>query len=82
MENIQRRTHKIGINSPIYHWFKKDLKDWSLDILNSKNVTESAILGDYLIGEKLAEGYRSNKLTHELIRAAWQEINLQLISKN
>jgi asparagine synthase (glutamine-hydrolysing) len=40
---------KIGFNAPIVDWFRGSLKGWMLDMMNSKNFTESAYFdGQYL----------------------------------
>jgi len=33
---------KIGFNAPIIDWFRNELKDWMLDIMNSKSFLESS----------------------------------------
>lgn len=78
-EGIRTRKHKIGIGSPVEHWFKTDLKDWSLDLLNSDTYKQNPMIVDSKFGEKLYNAHQTNTLTKDMVHMAWQEINLHII---
>ncbi len=68
-ESLRTRTYKVGISSPIDYWFNHYLKDWVMDSLSGspeKPIIEMA--------------YRKGGLEPELVRRAWQEINVKLIT--
>jgi asparagine synthase (glutamine-hydrolysing) len=67
-ESLRTRTYKVGISSPVDHWFNHYLKDWALDMLNGS--PEKPIL---------EMAYKKGDLQPELVRRVWQEINMKLI---
>ncbi len=69
-ESLRIRTYKVGISSPIDYWFNHYLRDWVLDSLEGS--PEKTIV---------EQGYKKGQLEPELVRRAWQEINVRLISK-
>ncbi len=68
-ESLRTRTYKVGISSPVDYWFNHYLKDWALDMLSDSP--------EKLILEK---AYKKGILDPEVVRNAWQEINVKLIS--
>jgi asparagine synthase (glutamine-hydrolysing) len=68
-ESLRTRTYKIGISSPVDHWFNNYLKYWALDVLN-----------DSPEKPRLEQAYKKGIIGPELVRNVWQEINLKLIS--
>ena len=71
-ENIRLRTSKVGIVSPIEHWFKDGLSDWMIDQVDDKKVK-------LFLQTAKANG---RSLTSEQIKPAWQLINRKIIEKN
>jgi asparagine synthase (glutamine-hydrolysing) len=67
-ESLRTRTYKIGISSPVDHWFNNYLKEWSLDMLSGSSYKP-----------ELEKAYRQGTLDKELVRKVWQEINVKLI---
>jgi asparagine synthase (glutamine-hydrolysing) len=67
-ESLRRRTYKVGISSPIEHWFNYYLKDWTLDML-SGTVEKTEI----------ENAYKRGNVEGQLVKKAWQQINLKLI---
>lgn len=78
-EGIRTRKHKIGIGSPVEHWFKTDLKDWALDLLHSNEYKQSTMIVDSGFADKLSDAYANNTVDKNMIHKAWQEINLHII---
>jgi asparagine synthase (glutamine-hydrolysing) len=79
-EPIRTRQHKIGIGSPLEHWFRNDLKDWALDILSSDEKRTNPMLVDSNFLPDLEKAYADNTVTKEQIFLAWKEINLHTIA--
>lgn len=79
-EGIRTRKHKIGIGSPVEHWFKTDLKTWALDLFNSAEYKQNLYTVDKNFADKLAQAYTNNTITKDLVHKAWQEINLHIIN--
>jgi asparagine synthase (glutamine-hydrolysing) len=69
-ESIRARTYKIGITSPVEHWFRHHLQHWVMDNINDSSLKETA-----------AGAYRHNALTPQLTRRIWQEINYKIVSR-
>jgi asparagine synthase (glutamine-hydrolysing) len=78
-EGIRTRKHKIGIGSPVEHWFKTDLKTWALDLLHSQSYRQNQYTIDSAFIENLENAYANNTVNKELVHKAWQEINLHII---
>ncbi len=78
-EGIRTRKHKIGIGSPVDHWFKTELKDWVMDHLHSKRFVESPVIAKTDLAQRMEDAYANKHLSREIIHEAWHEINLQLI---
>jgi len=68
-ESLRTRTYKVGISSPVDHWFKYYLKDWALDLLSGSP--------EQL---QLELAYKKDSLDPVLIRKVWQQINIKLIA--
>lgn len=79
-EEIRTRTHKIGISSPVEHWFRGALKPWVLDFVSSNEFKQTNYLVDKDFSEKLISAYKNNTLTKQQITQAWMEINLHIIN--
>lgn len=71
-ENIRLRTTKVGIVSPIEHWFKNGLSDWMIDQIDDRKVK-------MLLEAAKASG---QSLSSEQIKPAWQIINRKIIENN
>lgn len=68
-ESLRSRTYKVGIGSPIEHWFNHSLRDWAFDHLKNQEIKSKAEI--FLKNQK--------HLNAELSREIWQSINLDLI---
>ncbi|MBS3912908.1 MAG: asparagine synthase (glutamine-hydrolyzing) [Bacteroidetes bacterium] len=79
-EGIRTRKHKIGIGSPVEHWFQTELQEWVQDFFHSTSYTKNRIITDKDFAEKLDEGYRNKNLDKNTIHIAWQEMNLHIIT--
>ena len=71
---------KMGFGLPINEWLKSELKDWTLDLLNEKNIKEQGILNYDVIMKKYNDhqlGIRSNEyyLWPILIFQQWMNNN-------
>ena len=60
---------KIGFNAPIIDWFRDELKDWMLDIMDSKSFLESS----FFDGRQLQDNFHKF-LNNENVgwEEAWQ----------
>ena len=47
-EILLRRFKKSGISSPVQHWLNRDLRNWAMDTLGSRNAEKKA----WLCGER------------------------------
>lgn len=77
-EGIRTRTHKIGISSPVEHWFHRDLKPWVMDMMRSGKGSELADTKKVM--NDLEAAYQSGKVSKDLVHRAWQHINLKIIT--
>lgn len=80
-EEIRTRTYKVGIGSPISHWMKGELRDWTLDLFNSRQYKESPITVDAGFKQKLESAFQNGDLSTPMIQKAWKEINMQIITE-
>jgi asparagine synthase (glutamine-hydrolysing) len=67
-ESLRTRTYKVGISSPVDHWFNNYIKDWALDMLSGS-----------LEKTEIEKAYKKGPLEPRLVKKAWQQINLRLI---
>jgi hypothetical protein len=81
-EGIRTRKHKIGIGSPVEHWMVHELKEWSMDLLNSTEYRNSRFLLDDGFVADLQKAHESNTVSKPMTIKAWQEINLHLINQS
>lgn len=81
-EEIRTRTHKIGISSPVEHWFRGALQPWVMDMFSTAAVRQNNMLTDKDFADKLISSYKNNTLTRKQINEAWMELNLYLITHN
>lgn len=81
-EGIRTRKHKIGIGSPIDHWFRTELKEWVLDQFQSESFRSNNYIVDKKFKEKLENAYSTDTLDKATVHKAWQEINLHIISNS
>ena len=69
-EQIRTRTYKVGIASPLEYWFKNDLKEWMLDLL------------DDTMREEVSRKIKSGTLANSDIGLAWKKINYRIIAEH
>lgn len=67
-ESLRKRTYKVGIASPLEHWFSGTLKNWVMDSVKDNGIKT-----------ELELAYKNNKLNKGLVHNAWTAINLELI---
>lgn len=67
-ESLRTRTYKVGIASPLEHWFSGILKDWVMDSVKDSNLNSELFLA-----------YKNNNMNKALVQKAWTAINLELI---
>ncbi|MCK9481423.1 MAG: asparagine synthase (glutamine-hydrolyzing) [Bacteroidia bacterium] len=68
-ETVRTRTFKVGIGSPVEHWFNGSLKEWVLDSVKEKQQRE-----------ELFKAYKSGGLNTAQVRDAWLGINMEMIN--
>jgi asparagine synthase (glutamine-hydrolysing) len=68
-ESLRTRTYKVGIGSPVEHWFNNGLKDWFMDVLD-----------DSMLRQKAEKAILNGNIDSKLCRDIWQSINLKLIN--
>lgn len=68
-ESIRNRTFKVGIGSPVEHWFNGVLKEWVMDNIKEEELKEG-----------IFSAYQKGALTSTQVRQAWMSLNVQLIS--
>jgi asparagine synthase (glutamine-hydrolysing) len=67
-ESIRTRTFKVGIGSPVEHWFNGPLKEWVLDSIKNKQQKE-----------ELIKAYQSGGLSTKQVRDTWLGMNVEMI---
>jgi asparagine synthase (glutamine-hydrolysing) len=67
-ETVRTRTYKVGIGSPVEHWFNGTLKEWVLDTIKDKQQKE-----------ELIKAYKSGGLSAKQVRDTWLGMNVEMI---
>lgn len=67
-EEIRTRTFKVGISSPLEHWFNGVLKDDVINAFKQKSVKQEVL-----------EAYKQGKLSTALVRKVWLKLNVEAI---
>ena len=80
-EAIRTRTHKVGIGSPVQHWFRNQLKPWVQDTLHSQELQSRLYILNKNDIESLDKAYESGTVSNEQVFRAWYEINLHIINR-
>ncbi len=68
-ESLRTRTYKVGIGSPVEHWFNGPLKNWVMDTIKDiplRQKAEASIKED-------------GKWSADMVRSLWLSINTDLI---
>ncbi|MCX7759514.1 MAG: asparagine synthase C-terminal domain-containing protein, partial [bacterium] len=74
-DEITWRKWKVGFNSPIVDWIQKDLKDWFLEIVNSKEFLECNLVKDpYSVKSKVELIANKESSDWHLAERAWTEL--------
>jgi asparagine synthase (glutamine-hydrolysing) len=80
-DTVRTRTFKVGIGSPVDHWFNGPLKEWVLDSLGSVKGEWGMVNGgdSTKFKESVFKEYKSGKLSPESVRKIWLGMNVELI---
>lgn len=76
---IVNRTAKSGFNAPFDQWSRKELKEFILDIFNSKSFKQRSFY-DYKNFMKLVDSHMRNENNYMML--IWQALNLELWLKD
>lgn len=67
-EDLRVRTFKVGIGSPVEHWFNGVLKEWVMDNIK-----------DHALKSEISKAYKRGVLSPLQVKKVWNEINIDLI---
>jgi len=81
-DEIRLRRSKIGINSPVFHWFNGSLNGLVLDTIKSKAFTENKFFDGKNILNDVAKGLELRSLDESRCTQLWPYLNLHLIQNH
>jgi asparagine synthase (glutamine-hydrolysing) len=79
-ESIRTRTFKVGISSPIIHWFQGALREWSLDTLHDAQQRRALLIMSADDVQAFEQSVATGRLTADQAKVAWHELNIQIIT--
>lgn len=80
-EDIRTRTYKVGLQSPLEHWFQNELKEFAQDTISSTVFRESSLFDGKTIAAQADRCYKDGAWSRAEARSLWLSLNAHLISR-